>query len=40
MLEINANPCISEDSGFYAACLNTGIHFQTAVEYILNDLND
>ncbi|HNV96182.1 MAG TPA: ATP-grasp domain-containing protein [Bacteroidales bacterium] len=40
VLEINANPCISEDSGFYAACLNTGIHFQTAVEYILNDLND
>lgn len=39
VLEINANPCISEDSGFYAACLKSGIDFQTAVKNILNDLN-
>ncbi len=39
VLEINANPCISEDSGFYAACLKSGIEFQTAVKNILNDLN-
>lgn len=39
VLEINANPCISEDSGFYAACLKSGIDFLTAVKYILNDLN-
>jgi len=39
VLEINANPCISEDSGFYAACLHSGIDFQTAVSYILKDLN-
>lgn len=37
VLEINANPCISPDSGFYAAVLRAGIPFTAALQNILND---
>ena len=35
VLEINANPCISPDSGFYAACKRAGLSFSAAVKKIL-----
>jgi D-alanine-D-alanine ligase len=38
VLEINANPCISPDSGFYNAALRSGYSFTQMVERILNDL--
>ena len=38
VLEINANPCISPDSGFYNAALKSGYTFTQMVERILNDL--
>jgi D-alanine-D-alanine ligase len=37
VLEINVNPCISPDSGFYAACQQAGIPFREAVRRIVND---
>lgn len=37
VLEVNANPCISPDSGFYAACKQAGIPFKDAVKRIVND---
>lgn len=37
VLEVNANPCISPDSGYYAACQRVGISFTQAVERIIND---
>lgn len=37
ILEVNANPCISPDSGYYAACERVGISFTQAVERIIND---
>lgn len=37
VLEINANPCISPDSGFYAACEQSGIAFAQAVKRIVNN---
>lgn len=37
VLEINANPCISPDSGFYNAALRSGYTFTQVVERILND---
>jgi D-alanine-D-alanine ligase len=37
VLEINANPCISPDSGFYNAALKAGYTFTQVVERILND---
>lgn len=37
ILEINANPCISPDAGFYAACLRAGIPFPEAVKRIVAD---
>lgn len=37
ILEINANPCISPDAGFYAACLRAGISFPDAVKRIVDD---
>jgi len=39
VLEINANPCISPDAGFYAACSNTGLTFKQVVERIIYDAN-
>ena len=38
VLEINANPCISPDSGFYNAALEGGYPFSRVIERILNDL--
>lgn len=35
-LEINVNPCISPDSGFYAACEKYGWNYTKMVEVILN----
>ncbi|MCX6223304.1 MAG: ATP-grasp domain-containing protein [Bacteroidia bacterium] len=37
VLEINANPCISPDSGFYNAALRSGYSFTEVVQRILND---
>jgi D-alanine-D-alanine ligase len=37
VLEINANPCISPDSGFVAACARAGIAFPEAVTRIVAD---
>jgi D-alanine-D-alanine ligase len=37
VLEINANPCISPDSGFYAATQKAGYKFTEIVDMILND---
>lgn len=37
VLEINANPCISPDSGFYNAALRSGYTFTQVVQRILND---
>jgi len=37
VLEINANPCISEDSGFYAAAINSGFTFTQVIQNIIND---
>ena len=37
VLEINANPCISADSGFYAAAEKSGLPFTRVVERIIKD---
>ena len=37
VLEINANPCISPDSGFYAATQQANLNFTKAIEYIIFD---
>jgi D-alanine-D-alanine ligase len=37
VLEINANPCISPDSGFYNAALRKGYTFPQVIERIVND---
>ncbi len=37
VLEINANPCISPDAGFYAACSKAGISFTEMVKQIIYD---
>ena len=37
ILEVNANPCLSEDAGFYAAVSRSGMTFAHAVECILAD---
>lgn len=37
ILEINANPCISPDAGFYAACERAGIPFTEVVRRIVAD---
>jgi D-alanine-D-alanine ligase len=37
VLEINANPCISPDSGFYNAAIRSGYTFTQVVQRILND---
>jgi D-alanine-D-alanine ligase len=38
ILEINANPCISPDSGFVAACEKAGLTFKEVIERIIWDL--
>ncbi|MEZ5196317.1 MAG: ATP-grasp domain-containing protein [Bacteroidales bacterium] len=37
VLEINANPCISPDAGFYAACGEAGYKFHEVIERIMYD---
>lgn len=37
VLEVNVNPCISPDSGFFSACEHAGIPFREAVRRIVND---
>jgi D-alanine-D-alanine ligase len=37
VLEINANPCISPDAGFYAACSQAGLTFKEVVKRIIYD---
>ena len=39
VLEINANPCISPDAGFVAACAEGGVDYSTMIERILMDTN-
>jgi D-alanine-D-alanine ligase len=38
VLEVNANPCISPDAGFVAACKEGGIPYRAMIERILNDI--
>jgi len=40
VLEINANPCISPDSGFVAAAERSGLCFNTIIQRIINDIPD
>lgn len=37
VLEVNANPCISADSGFYAAALKTGFTFTQIIDFVIKD---
>lgn len=37
VIDINLNPCISEDSGFYAACLEDGYSYTQMINNILKD---
>jgi D-alanine-D-alanine ligase len=39
VIEINANPCISRDSGFVAAVNEAGYSFTEVIQRIINDLN-
>jgi D-alanine-D-alanine ligase len=39
VIEVNANPCLSPDSGVAAAVENAGIPFTTVLERIIGDLN-
>jgi len=39
VLEVNANPCISPDSGFIAACAEGGYDLEEVFQGIVNDLN-
>lgn len=39
VLEVNANPCISPDSGFISAAVHAGYTHQEIIRDILNDLN-
>ncbi|MFP4471932.1 MAG: ATP-grasp domain-containing protein [Bacteroidales bacterium] len=37
ILEVNANPCISPGSGFYAACVHAGIPFSEVLKRLIQD---
>lgn len=39
VLEVNANPCISPDSGFISAAVHAGYTHQEIIRRIINDLN-
>jgi len=39
MLEVNANPCISPDAGFFAACVKAGLKIKNIIKWISQDLN-
>jgi D-alanine-D-alanine ligase len=36
VLEVNANPCISPDAGFYAACSNEGLTYSDIIRNIID----
>jgi len=40
VLEANANPCISPDSGFVAAAAMAGYSFTEVIRRILDDMNN
>ncbi len=40
VMEVNANPCISADSGFVAACYHHGLTKKEIVNYIIDDMNN
>jgi D-alanine-D-alanine ligase len=39
VLEVNTNPCLSPDGGFYAAVGRSGLTFTQAIERIIQDMN-
>ena len=39
VLEVNANPCISPDSGFISAAVHAGYTHEKIISHIINDLN-
>jgi D-alanine-D-alanine ligase len=39
VIEVNANPCLSPDSGVVAAITDAGLPFTTVVSRIINDIN-
>jgi D-alanine-D-alanine ligase len=39
VLEVNANPCISPDSGFISAAVHAGYTHKEIIRHIVNDLN-
>ncbi len=39
VLEVNANPCISPDAGFVAACAKGGVDYNAMIERIITDAN-
>ncbi len=39
VLEVNANPCISPDSGFISAAVHAGYTNEEIISHIINDLN-
>jgi D-alanine-D-alanine ligase len=39
VLEVNANPCISPDSGFISAAVHAGYSHEDIISHIINDLN-
>ncbi len=40
VMEANANPCISADSGFVAACFHHGLTKKEIIANIISDLNN
>lgn len=40
VIEVNANPCMSPDSGLVAAITEAGIPFKVVLQRIINDLNN
>lgn len=40
VIEVNANPCLSPDSGVVAAVTEAGLPFKRVLQMIINDLND
>jgi D-alanine-D-alanine ligase len=39
VLEVNANPCISPDSGFISAATHAGYSHSEIISHIIKDLN-
>jgi len=40
VIEVNANPCMSPDSGLVAATTEAGLHITEVLQYIISDLNN